>query len=75
VYEVNTRYYLHKFAVAFVAGFCDVATFTSANQLFSAHVTGNFVVFAYDLVKGVDEQTWRKLLSFPVFIAAVIMAE
>jgi uncharacterized membrane protein YoaK (UPF0700 family) len=60
--------------LAFVAGFCDAATFTAADQLFSAHVTGNFIVFAYDLVKGADTQTWTKLISFPVYIAAVIGA-
>ena len=60
--------------LAFVSGFCDAATFTAADQLFSAHVTGNFIVFAYDLVKGAGPQTWTKLVSFPVFIAAVGIA-
>jgi uncharacterized membrane protein YoaK (UPF0700 family) len=60
--------------LALVAGFCDTATFTAANQLFSAHVTGNFIVFAYDLVKGADAETWIKLISVPVFIAAVMTA-
>ena len=60
--------------LAFVAGFCDAATFTAADQLFSAHVTGNFIVFAYDLVKGADTQTWTKLVAFPVYIAAVAAA-
>jgi uncharacterized membrane protein YoaK (UPF0700 family) len=60
--------------LAFVAGFCDAATFTSADQLFSAHVTGNFIVFAKNLVEGADKQTWIKLISFPVYIAAVMAA-
>ena len=60
--------------LAFVAGFCDAATFTSADQLFSAHVTGNFIVFAKNLVQGADKQTWIKLISFPVYIAAVMAA-
>lgn len=58
--------------LAFTAGFCDAATFTAAQELFSAHVTGNFVVFAYDLIRGAETQSWLKLLSFPVFTLAVI---
>lgn len=54
-----------------VAGFCDTVTFVAADSLFSAHVTGNFIVFAYDVVHHVDTHAWVKLLSFPVFVAAV----
>jgi uncharacterized membrane protein YoaK (UPF0700 family) len=60
--------------LAFAAGFCDAATFTAAEELFSAHVTGNFVVFAYDLIRGAEAKSWLKLLSFPVFTLAVIAA-
>lgn len=60
--------------LAFAAGFCDAATFTAAGELFSAHVTGNFVVFAYDLIRGAEANSWLKLLSFPVFTIAVITA-
>jgi uncharacterized membrane protein YoaK (UPF0700 family) len=55
-----------------VAGFCDTVTFVAAGSIFSAHVTGNFIVFAYQVIKGSDPQAWIKLLSFPVFVAAVI---
>lgn len=61
-------------SLAFAAGFCDAATFTAADELFSAHVTGNFVVFAYDLIRGAEANSWLKLLSFPVFTIAVITA-
>ena len=54
-----------------VAGFCDTVTFVAADSLFSAHVTGNFIVFAYDIVHEVDAHAWSKLVSFPVFVAAV----
>ena len=59
--------------LALTAGYCDTVTFVSANELFSAHVTGNFIVFAYDLIKHADAVSWLKLLSFPVFIIAVII--
>lgn len=55
-----------------IAGYCDTVTFVSADALFSAHVTGNFIVFAYQFVKGSDIHAWVKLLTFPVFILAVM---
>src|SRR3954454_24904566 len=59
--------------LAFIAGFCDTVTFVSADELFSAHVTGNFVVFAYDVIKRADSHAWTKLLTFPLFILSVII--
>ncbi|WP_454803089.1 YoaK family protein [Mucilaginibacter phyllosphaerae] len=59
--------------LAAVAGYCDTVTFISAGSIFSAHVTGNFITFAYQIVKGSDPQAWIKLLTFPVFIISVII--
>ncbi|WP_114940981.1 YoaK family protein [Mucilaginibacter endophyticus] len=56
-----------------VAGYCDTVTFVSAGSIFSAHVTGNFIVFAYQIIKGSDAQAWIKLLTFPVFMISVIV--
>lgn len=56
-----------------VAGYCDTVTFVSAGSIFSAHVTGNFIVFAYQIIKGSDTQAWIKLLTFPVFMISVII--
>jgi len=58
--------------LASIAGFCDTITFVSADQVFSAHVTGNFIVFAYDVVTGSDGKAWIKLMTLPVFIIAVM---
>jgi uncharacterized membrane protein YoaK (UPF0700 family) len=58
--------------LTFVAGYCDTVTFLAANEVFSAHVTGNFILLAYDLVNRSDGETWTKLLTFPVFVAAVM---
>lgn len=60
--------------LTFVAGYCDTVTFVSADELFSAHVTGNFIVFAHDLIKNTDPSGWMKLLTFPVFIISVMMS-
>ncbi|MDQ1165605.1 YoaK family protein [Flavobacterium sp. SORGH_AS_0622] len=56
-----------------IAGYCDTVTFVAADSIFSAHVTGNFIVFAYQIIKGSDAHAWIKLLTFPVFIFAVIV--
>ncbi|WP_116788249.1 YoaK family protein [Flavobacterium psychrotrophum] len=56
-----------------IAGYCDTVTFVAADSLFSAHVTGNFIVFAYQIVKGSELHAWIKLLTFPVFIISVII--
>jgi len=55
-----------------VAGFCDTSTFVSGDSIFSAHVTGNFIVFAAQLIVGREENAWIKLLTFPVFTLAII---
>jgi uncharacterized membrane protein YoaK (UPF0700 family) len=57
-----------------IAGYCDTATFVAADHIFSAHVTGNFIVFAYQLVNHTDAYSWVKLITLPVFIMSVISA-
>ncbi|WP_312393222.1 YoaK family protein [Chryseobacterium sp.] len=59
--------------MAFCAGFVDTSTFTVADGLFSAHITGNLVVFAYKLSNHAQITDFINLLSFPVFIAAVML--
>ncbi len=59
--------------MAFSAGFVDASTFATADGLLSEHVTGNFVVFAYKLVNYPTLSDFINLLSFPVFILAVLL--
>ncbi|WP_286752980.1 MULTISPECIES: YoaK family protein [Sphingobacterium] len=56
-----------------VGGYCDTVTFVAADKIFSAHVTGNFIVFAYQLINGGDIMAWIKLATFPVFVASVMV--
>jgi len=63
---------LITFLLSVTAGFCDSVTFVSLHEFFSSHITGNLVLFAYDLVIHSDKDTWTKLLSFPVFIVGVM---
>jgi uncharacterized membrane protein YoaK (UPF0700 family) len=60
--------------LSFVAGYADTSTSVGADGLFSAHVTGNFVIFAYDIVTNQISGSWIKLFAFPVFIMAVFIA-
>ena len=68
------RVTLLSLTLTFVAGFTDATTFVAADRLFSAHVTGNFIVLAYDLVQGADRAAYIKLLTFPVFVIAAMLA-
>lgn len=57
--------------LAFVAGFVDVVGFVALFGLFTAHVTGNFVLIGAEIVHaGVG--VVAKLFALPVFIVAVI---
>ncbi len=60
--------------LAFVAGYIDTATFLRVSELFSAHITGNFVVFVISLVHGVKGVDWLKLIALPVFFLGVPLA-
>lgn len=62
---------LTALVLALIAGYADTATFVQVSGLFSSHVTGNFVLFAAALGRGLRGVDYLKLLSFPVFIAGV----
>ncbi|WER49135.1 YoaK family protein [Cupriavidus sp. WKF15] len=56
--------------LAFVAGFVDVVGFISLFGLFTAHVTGNFIMIGVD-VTGNAPGLLSKLLALPAFVLAV----
>ena len=56
--------------LAFTAGFVDTSAFIALFGLFTAHVTGNFVLIGASLA-GNRPGLIGKLLAFPVFLAAV----
>jgi len=60
--------------LALVAGFCDTATFIHMGGVFSAHVTGNFVLFAAALAQGIQGDDFLKIVTFPVFVIGVALA-
>lgn len=65
---------LTKNSLVFTAGFCDTATFIHMDGVFSAHVTGNFVLFAAAIAKGLAPADYLKIAAFPVFILACMAA-
>src|SRR5450755_968216 len=70
----TNRFIFTSMILSFVAGYADTSTFVGADGLFSAHVTGNFVILAYDIVTNQIAGSWIKLISFPVFILAVFIS-
>lgn len=58
--------------LAFTAGFVDAAAFIALTGLFTAHVTGNFVLIGAELVS-TSSGVVAKLLALPVFILAVAL--
>ena len=57
--------------LSFVAGYVDTVGFIALFGLFTAHVTGNFVLIGASLVQPAHAGVLAKLLALPVFIAAV----
>ncbi|WP_375464894.1 YoaK family protein [uncultured Methylobacterium sp.] len=64
------RDWLTVTGLAFVAGFVDAAAFVALAGLFTAHVTGNFVLIGAELVS-TSNGVIAKLCALPAFVLAV----
>ncbi|MGO4306679.1 YoaK family protein [Cupriavidus sp. RAF12] len=58
--------------LAFLAGYVDVVGFIALFGLFTAHVTGNFVMLGVELVSA-SQGVLAKLLALPVFVVTVAL--
>ena len=60
-------------ALGFTAGYVDTVGFVALFGMFTAHVTGNFVLIGSELAHP-DRGVLLKLLAFPAFIAGVAVS-
>lgn len=60
--------------MGFMAGYVDTLGFIALFGLFTAHVTGNFVLIAVSLADPAQTPSLLKLLAFPAFILGVAAA-
>ncbi len=60
--------------MGFLAGYVDTLGFIALFGLFTAHVTGNFVLIAVSMADPTQTPSLLKLLAFPAFILGVAAA-
>lgn len=65
------RAFLQGFGLAFLAGYVDTLGFIALFGLFTAHVTGNFILIGAALADPTTASVLLKFLAFPAFIAGV----
>jgi uncharacterized membrane protein YoaK (UPF0700 family) len=65
---------LQGVSMGFLAGYVDTLGFIALFGLFTAHVTGNFVLIAVSLADPAQTPSLLKLLAFPAFILGVAAA-
>lgn len=70
---MNARPHLVAALLSFVAGYVDTLCFVALFGLFTAHVTGNFVLIGSELVHP-SQGTLLKWLAFPAFVLGVVAA-
>ena len=59
--------------LAGIAGYVDTLSFVALFGLFTAHVTGNFVLIGAEAA-GFGEGVFMKLMAFPAFVAGVVVS-
>ncbi|MEG2033677.1 MAG: YoaK family protein [Janthinobacterium sp.] len=65
---------LQGISLGFLAGYVDTLGFVALFGLFTAHVTGNFVLIGAALANATHASIALKLLAFPAFVAGVAAA-
>jgi uncharacterized membrane protein YoaK (UPF0700 family) len=71
----NARFQrLQGIGMGFLAGYVDTLGFVALFGLFTAHVTGNFVLIAAALADPAQTPSLLKLLAFPAFILGIAAA-
>ncbi len=69
-----TRIRMTSIGLGFLAGYVDTLGFIALFGLFTAHVTGNFVLIAVALADASQASMLLKFLAFPAFVAGIAAA-
>ncbi len=69
-----TRNRMTGIGLGFLAGYVDTLGFIALFGLFTAHVTGNFVLIAVALADSSQASMLLKFLAFPAFVAGIAAA-
>ncbi|MES2259333.1 MAG: YoaK family protein [Pseudomonadota bacterium] len=72
--QVNQRNRAQGAGLGFLAGYVDTLGFIALFGLFTAHVTGNFILIGAALADPSRSSILLKFLAFPAFIAGVAVA-
>ena len=59
--------------LAAIAGYVDTLSFVALFGLFTAHVTGNFVLIGA-AAAGFGQGVFMKLMAFPEFVAGIVVS-
>lgn len=70
----NKHHQAQGLALGFMAGYVDTLGFLALFGLFTAHVTGNFILIGAALADPSRSPVLLKFLAFPAFIAGVALA-
>lgn len=72
--NLSTRDRAHGIGLGFLAGFVDTLGFIALFGLFTAHVTGNFILIGAALADPSNASILLKFLAFPAFIIGIAAA-
>src|SRR5471032_3490946 len=72
--NAEQRSHVQGIGLGFLAGYVDTLGFVALFGLFTAHVTGNFVLIGSELARPSHGVLLIKFLAFPAFIAGVVIA-